>query len=259
MIYDTRKDLFKTGNLKDYLSSDLINDLYFAPKKVDKSLIDKKLADQNYLNKIARTLSAYKEINIEEMISGKIKEFELDTSCQAGDYKIYIIVGLDTTTIYSIKYNGENAVVLLLESTDGEIDKLNMLLAHEFTHLVRKQEFGENIFENSLGERFVTEGIGCNYAKEIAPGKADFEYCIVGEDTVLWVNNNLEIIEEHMAGKIDSNELISDYFYMFADTAKTGLPARTGYVYGYLKVKEYLEKNNLKIKDIIAKDWRDIL
>ena len=26
-----------------------------------------------------------------------------------------------------------------------------------------------------------------------------------------------------------------------------------------LKVKEYLEKNNLKVKDIIAKDWREIL
>ena len=37
-----------------------------------------------------------------------------------------------------------------------------------------------------------------------------------------------------------------DYFYMFADTIKTGLPTRTGYVYGYLKVKEYLKNNNLK-------------
>ena len=33
----------------------------------------------------------------------------------------------------------------------------------------------------------------------------------------------------------------------------------TGYVYGYLRVKEYLEKNGLKIKDIIKKEWKDIL
>lgn len=62
-----------------------------------------------------------------------------------------------------------------------------------------------------------------------------------------------------MKGKLDSNELMCDYFYMLADTTKTGLPARTGYVYGYLKIKEYLENNNLKIKDIINKDWQEIL
>ena len=73
------------------------------------------------------------------------------------------------------------------------------------------------------------------------------------------VKNNIDKAETHMSGKIDTNELMSDYFNMFADTEKTGLPARTGYVYGYLRVKEYLEKNNLKIKDIIDKDWKDIL
>jgi uncharacterized protein YjaZ len=37
------------------------------------------------------------------------------------------------------------------------------------------------------------------------------------------------------------------------------MPTRTGYVYGYYKVKEYLEKNNLKIKDIIGINWEEIL
>lgn len=135
----------------------------------------------------------------------------------------------------------------------------NMLLAHEFTHLVRRQIFKRDIFENSIGERFVVEGIGCNYSKEIVLNKEDYEYCIVNKDTVEWVKNNIDKVEVHMSGKIDTNELMSDYFYMFADTEKTGLPARTGYVYGYLKVKEFLEKNNLKIKDIINKNWKDIL
>ena len=134
----------------------------------------------------------------------------------------------------------------------------NMLLAHEFTHVVRRQIFKRDIFENSIGERFVVEGIGCNYSREIVPNKEDYEYCIVNKDTVEWVKNNIDKVEEHMYGKMDTNELMSDYFYMFADTEKTGLPARTGYVYGYLKVKEYLENNNLRIKDIIDKDWKDI-
>ena len=52
---------------------------------------------------------------------------------------------------------------------------------------------------------------------------------------------------------------MNDYFYMYADTNKTGLPSRTGYVYGYLKIKDYLDKNNLKVKDIITQNWEDIL
>ncbi|MBP5683672.1 MAG: hypothetical protein J6X02_00260, partial [Bacilli bacterium] len=158
-----------------------------------------------------------------------------------------------------IKYNEEDVTVLLLESTNGNMSKLDMLLAHEFTHFVRRQIFKRDIFENSIGERFIVEGIGCNYSREMVPNKEDYEYCIVNKETVEWVKNNIDKVETHMSGKIDTNELMSDYFYMFADTEKTGLPARTGYVYGYLKVKEYLENNNLRIKDIIDKDWKDIL
>ena len=92
--------------------------------------------------------------------------------------------------------------------------------------------------------------------KEIVPGKEDYEYCIVNSDIVNWVKNNISKLEEYMKGKLDNNELMNDFFYMYADIS---IPVRTGYVYGYLKVKEYLEKNNLRIKDILDKDWEDII
>ena len=263
VIYDTCKDLLKTNNLindlKDYLLNDLINSLYFQPKKVNKDLIEEKINDSDYMNKLVKTINTYKDIDIEKIICEKINQFESDNSYKIDNYKIFVIIGLDTTTIYSTKYNGEDVTVLLLESTDGDIDNLNMLLAHEFTHFVRRQEFKRDIFEKSIGERFVVEGIGCNYSKEVVPNKEDYIYCIVNKDTVEWVKNNINKVEEHMKNKIESNELMYDYFYMFADTNKTGLPPRTGYVYGYLKVKKYLENNNLKIKDIITKDWKEIL
>ena len=169
-------------------------------------------------------MASFGNVNVEQLLYEKISQFESDTTYKLDAYKIYVIIGLDTTTIYSIKYKDEDVTVLLLESTNGDMDYLDLLLAHEFTHFVRRHE-----------------------------------YCIVNEDTVNWVKSNINKVESHMIGKVDTNELMSDYFYMFADTKKTGLPARTGYVYGYLKVKEYLEKNNLKIKDIIDKDWKDIL
>lgn len=259
MIFNTCKNIIGINDLYDYFSSPLLNDLYFKPKKVDKDLINEKLNDYKYIEKFNNVINAYKEFDLEKIISEKINKFEHDISFKLDDYKIYVIIGLDTTTIYSIKYNNEDVTVLLLESTNGNIDILDMLLAHEFTHFVRRQLFKRDIFENSIGERFIVEGIGCNYSREIVPNKEDYEYCIVNKDTVEWVKNNIDKVENHMIGKIDTNELMSDYFYMFADTTKTGLPARVGYIYGYLKVKEYLENNNLKIKDIIDKDWKEIL
>ena len=73
-----------------------------------------------------------------------------------------------------------------------------------------------------------------------------------------WVKNHIDKVEEHMTGNTLNNSLIYDYFYMFADAEKTGLPPRTGYVYGYLKIKEYLEKKHLKIKDILSLEWEEI-
>ena len=90
-----------------------------------------------------------------------------------------------------------------------------MLLAHEYTHFIRKQKLCKDIFESSIGERFVTEGIASNYSREIVPYRKESEYCIVDEETVEWVKNNMDIIEKHMLGKKDTNELMSDYFYMF--------------------------------------------
>ena len=259
MIINTCKELNEINDLHDYLSSDLVNELYFKPKKINEDLIDKKLDDQDFIRKFNNTINCFGNVNLEQLLYEKIAKFESDTTYKLNAYKIYVIIGLDTTTIYSIKYKDEDVTVLLLESTNGDMDYLNMFLAHEFTHFVRRQIFKRDIFENSIGERFVVEGIGCNYSKEIVPNKEDYEYCIVNEDTVNWVKSNIDKVESHMVGKTDTNELMSDYFYMFADAKKTGLPARTGYVYGYLKVKEYLEKNNLKIKDIIDKAWKEIL
>lgn len=241
----------------DYFHNELLNELYFIQKKVDIEIIKTKISDSKYLDKVTNTISYYK--NIKEMILNKIRKFEFDTSYKLDNGKIYVIIGLDTTTIYSIKYKDEDITVLLLESTNGIEEKLDMLLAHEFTHFIRKQIFKNDIFENSIGERFIVEGIGCNYSIEIVPNKEDYAYCIVNKETVEWVKNNIEKIEEHMKGKIDSNELMSDYFYMYADKNKTGIPPRTGYVYGYLKVMEYLTKNNLKVKDILNVEWYKIL
>lgn len=257
IVFNDDKDIKEL--LKINFSNELIDKLYFKPKKVDRNIIEAKINDEDYIDKVKNTVDYYKDKDIEKFILDKLNNFEKSTSYKIDSGKIFLIIGLDTTTIYSIKLDDEDVTVLLLESTNGMEEKLDILLAHEYTHFIRKQIFKRDIFENSIGERFVTEGIACNYSREIFPYKDDYEYCIVDETIVNWVKNNIDKVETHMIGKVSTNELMSDYFYMFADTTKTGIPARTGYVYGYLKVKEYLEKNNLKVKDIIGLDWKEIL
>ena len=245
--------------LNNNFASEIIEKLYFLPKKINRDVISKKLDDKSYLNKIKNTINYFKGKNIEKLISQKFKHYEEDTNTKLINGKLFVIIGLDTTTIYSVKIDGEDVTVLLLEATNGQEDILDMLLAHEFTHFIRRQLLNHDIFESSIGERFVTEGIASNYSREVVPNKQDWEYCIVNENNVIWVKNNINKLEDHMVNKKNTPELMSDYFYMFADTNITGMPVRTGYVYGYLKVKEYLEANNLKVKDIIGINWQEII
>ena len=100
MIYNTCKNISELNDLSDYFNSDLINDLYFKPKKVNKNLIDEKLKNSNYIEKFNNTINRYKDYDIEKLISEKISNFEKDTSFKLDSYKIYVIIGLDTTTIY---------------------------------------------------------------------------------------------------------------------------------------------------------------
>ncbi len=244
--------------LMDNFSNKMLDDIYFIPKKIDKKLINEKLKDKIYIDKVLKTINYFKDKNIEQLIYKKF-DFFSDYFNIEPNAKLFIIIGLDTTTIYSTYFEGEDITVLLLEATNGESNILDMLLAHEFTHFIRKELLDKNIFEDSLGERLVTEGIASNYSEEVVPNMLESDYCIVNAKTVDWVKNNMDVIRQDIKNKTNTDELISNYFYMYANLQNSNMPVRTGYVYGYLKVKEYLEKNNLKIKDIIGIDWRIII
>ena len=60
MIHNTCKNIIEINDLYDYLSSDLINELYFKPKKVNKDLIKIKLNDSSYIEKFNNTIKSSK-------------------------------------------------------------------------------------------------------------------------------------------------------------------------------------------------------
>jgi len=200
-----------------------------------------------------------KNINVLELIEKIINKLGKELNDSNIHQNIYIIIGLNTTTIYSTEYEGKQVTVLLLESTLGINDNIKMLLAHEYTHWIRAKNINHNIFETSIGERFITEGIACNFSRKIVPNKKDSYYCIIPDNTVDWVKDNIKLIDELIIGKENDKELMYNFFYMFAKTIIPDMPVRTGYIYGFLKVKEYLEKNNKDIKDIINIKWQEIL
>lgn len=245
--------------IKKYFNDNkqLLNDIYFYPKKINENSIKDKLDDSSYLNRIKLTLKLYSNVDLKEYINKSISDFVIDTGYKIDAQEIYVIIGLNTTTIYSVDYNGKPVTVILLESTSS-IEYLKMLLAHEFTHWVRSKFMNNDIFETCIGERFVTEGIACLYSKEQVPDKKDSEYCIVPDSTVKWCEENIILIDELSKESLNDKSKMEIFFYMYANIAIINMPVRTGYVYGYFKVLNYISSRELKVKEILAINWREI-
>ncbi len=247
--------------LEEYIKKNrkILEDIYFAPKKIKQDEINEKINNEEYIHIIKKTICNINKIDLESDLKSIIEELGNNLSYRDIDEEIYIIIGLNTTTIYSTKYQNKTVTVILLESTFGIIENIKMLFAHEYTHWIRSREIRHDIFETCIGERFITEGIACNFSEEIVPNRKESYYCIVNEDTIQWVKRHMNLIDDTIKNNLNEKEYMYDFFYMFAKPKINGMPVRTGYTYGYLKVKEYLEKNNLKVKDIITIDWKEIL
>ena len=69
MIFNLCKELFTSKNLHEYFLDEMINDLYLTPKRINQDLVDKKLTDTKYINKINSTINTYKNTDIESMIN----------------------------------------------------------------------------------------------------------------------------------------------------------------------------------------------
>ena len=248
-------------SIRNYIHNnyDILKDIYFEPKKIGKEKIDEIIDSVEYQKVLIDTITYLNSINLDIVLKNTVNKLGNILDYRNIDKKVYIIIGMNTTTIYSTKYQNEDVTVILLESTLGIEENIKMLIAHEYTHWIREKEINHDIFENCIGERFVTEGIACAFSEQIVPNKSESYYTIVPDTTIQWVKDNKETIDKIVENELDRNNMMYDFFYMFAKTKIPNMPVRTGYVYGYLKVKEYMKKNNLKTKDIVKLDWREVL
>ena len=245
-----------SSQILQYWNSDLLENLYFSPKAVHSSRKGKAISDPSFLKKIERLSNFLADSHPDLLCEDMIRSFEEDTEYTVGEQCLYLILGCNTTTIYTTEYLSKEVSVLCMESLNGNPDMLKMLLAHEFTHLIRKQFLQKDIFDSCIGERIVTEGIAENYSREAVPGMKESDYCLVNTSCILWVQNHMEEMKTLVKDNLSNSSLMKDLFYMFAEF---DYPVRSGYVYGYLAVKQYLEKNNLSVRDILSADWQIIM
>lgn len=249
-------DLSDPRSIESYWNDELIETLYFDPKRVSTDMRDAALASPSFAQRITKLQALAALCSLASHCSKLMAEFERDTRHSLAGGTLYLVLGCATTTIYTVAVDGSDVSVLCLESLEGSAQTLSLYLAHEFTHFIRKDLLDKDIFESCVGERLVTEGIAESYSADVVPDQSTATYCIVSEETVSWVEAHFDALETYVRTGLTTTELMEPLFYMFA---RIDFPVRTGYVFGYLAVRRYLQEHGLQTKDVLGIDWRRVL
>jgi uncharacterized protein YjaZ len=250
-------------SFKEYLKSneDILRDIHFLPKGFNTREDVIKRIDQldssNFINLLDEiTANNEYENQIKNSANQILSRFDLKINKQ----EVYVIVGLDFTNIYSVSYQGNPITVICLESVGGNLQDLNLLLSHEIHHWIRQSIYDYDLFESTLGERVVTEGLAANYTEFLYSGYEISEYCFVPKDTVHWTITNFDRIENILLNNMQGQSYINCLFSRKPkDKIILGMPSRVGYVYGYLKVNNYLQNNECNAEKAANIPWQRIL
>lgn len=239
----------------------LLFDIHFVPKgfpsiqEVNNRIISVGKSRYNELFKTILHTSDY-EFHI-QLITSKILD-KLQNN--ADEQEVFVIVGLDCTNIYSVSHEGKSITVLCLEAINGKLDGIQLLLSHECHHWARQRYFKEDIFTASIGMRLVTEGLAICFSEQLQPGYQASHYCYVPEDTVSWTLNNIEIIEKLINEHYEEDTFMDSLFSRTPHSIPIqDMPPRIGYVLGYIKVNEYLKKENIGAESVIGIPWQDVV
>ncbi|TCL75085.1 uncharacterized protein YjaZ [Hydrogenispora ethanolica] len=175
------------------------------------------------------------------------------------EVELYVLVGLDCTNIYATPYGGRDVTVLCLESVQGDLQWLRLLLAHECHHWLRDRYFPGRLFGDCIGQRAVTEGLAIACSEWLFPGYPAHEYCYLPESTLQWVAAHWESVDRVFRAQARENDNRSGFFTRNATSGLLpGECPRIGYAYGYLKVKQYLAAHNLTPAAAVDLDWEKV-
>ncbi|MDP9727398.1 DUF2268 domain-containing putative Zn-dependent protease [Alicyclobacillus tolerans] len=235
---------------QDYLQKnwDILNKIHFQPKNfMSLSQIKQQVQQIDW----EKYLSLYHSMT--DMMSFEKSIVEItERLCQLLEYPlneqdIYVIVGLDCTTIYSTIYKNRSITVLCLESTGGDLREIELLLAHEAHHWKRQTMLQRDIFNTNVWDRCMTEGLSICFSESIQPDRPVYEYCFVPPETFLWTQANDEKLHDMMQSEDQLDDLKMQILFTRHPSFLpfSGMPPRSGYVFAYLTVKSYLTNINM--------------
>lgn len=235
--------------------------LHFSPKGFSgESAVKKRVSELGREHFAALVSQILVDNEYESKIVSKTDRILNQLNFHPLDQHVYVIVGLDCTTIYSVPFEGQDVTVICLESVRGEISQIEFLLAHECHHWLRQSYFTHNVLASWLGERIVTEGMAAAFTQELIPGRSTAQYCFVNQDVVAWVDSHWEELDDLISSQAETADLMAALFSRNScSTIFSGMPARTGYVYGYYKVRNCCRNLAISPVQLAAADWASVL
>lgn len=248
---------------QDYLDvhRELLETIHFSPKGFPTSQEVKRRFEELGHRRFSKMLKAIgTDFTGFEQRLISIAERLLETLEYTGtEQDVYVIVGLDCTNIYSTQFRGSQVTVLCLEATNGDFAVVELLLSHECHHWKRQQQFTHDIFMSTVGERMVSEGLASYFSQEVQPGHGISDYCYVCPSTVEWVVNNWNILDA-IHNDLNSSRLITTFFSRNpSEQIVNGMPPRTGYVFGYLKVQQFLAGVQRNASQMSGVTWSAVM
>jgi Predicted Zn-dependent protease len=255
IIQDNWIESFKKMYLEP--NSAILEEIYFKPKGFEsKEKILKRIEEMGFeffseLRKSIGNINDF-EYMIQSTANDILKEFNqvvIDTN-------VYVIIGGNCTNIYSTEYDGRTITVICLESIQGEIEKIKLLLSHEIHHWIREKKVKDGLFGVCNGERAVTEGLAINCSEFLFPGYRACEYCYVSDSTMNWVIEHWVEVDRLFLEQAKQNDLTSGFFTRNkTPNLIRDIPPRIGYAYGYLKVKNYIRNEGGTPIKLVGVPW----
>ncbi|MFZ5824762.1 MAG: DUF2268 domain-containing putative Zn-dependent protease [Bacillota bacterium] len=177
------------------------------------------------------------------------------------EVRVYGFVGLETTSAAQLLVDGEPAVALALEAWGDNFlglpmhwEDLPLLMAHEFTHVVRYTEsetglarafreggfdYGRALNREPLLEFLVDEGLGVYLSQQMTPGADERRALFFHEDDLRWCHEHEAQLWAGVEPHLAEPPGFKGYRRYFSIAAE-GLPPRTGYFLGYRLVSRFL-------------------
>lgn len=180
------------------------------------------------------------------------------------EVQIYGFVGLETTSAAQLLVDGQPAVALALEPWGGDFlglpmdwEDLPLLMAHEYTHVVRYTEsdsrlarafreggfdYGRALNTQPLLEFLVDEGLGVYLSQQMTPETDDRRALLFREDDLRWCHAHEAELWAGVQPQLMKTPGFPGYRRYFSVAAE-GLPPRTGYFLGYRLVSRFLAEH----------------